>query len=80
LHSQTDAQQKLELRAHLQSLEVLLAQTDLMALEKFAEIRPKLLNLSEDQLGPLEEALQNLELEEADRLCLEILATLPMAY
>jgi signal transduction histidine kinase/DNA-binding response OmpR family regulator len=80
LHSLTDAQQKLELRAHLQSLEALLAQTDLMALEKFAEIRPKLVNLTEDQLGPLEEALQNLELEEADRLCLEILATLPMAY
>jgi CheY-like chemotaxis protein len=70
------ATQRLSLCESLQSLQCLLAQEDLMAVEKFAEIRAQLTVLPEAQLGALEQALGDLELEQAHTLCLRILATL----
>jgi hypothetical protein len=70
------ASQSLSLRESLQSLQSLLAQDDLMAVEKFAEIRVQLSVLPGSQLEALEHALGDLELEQAHTLCLKILATL----
>jgi CheY-like chemotaxis protein len=50
-------------------LSALLVAQDLSALEKFAELRPVLAELPEGLLSPLEEALQDLNMEGALRAC-----------
>jgi PAS domain S-box-containing protein len=76
LQAPMSASQSLSLRESLKSLQSLLAEDDLMAVEKFAEIRSQLTVLPGSQLEALEHALGDLELEEAHTLCLRILATL----
>ena len=65
-----------QLRADLQALQALLAQSDLAALQQFAEIRGQLGGLPQHELGALENALQSLELEDAHRYCSAILRRL----
>ena len=51
------------------ALKTLLQAEDISALEKFAELRPVLAELPEVLLSPLEEALQDLNMEDALRAC-----------
>jgi HPt (histidine-containing phosphotransfer) domain-containing protein len=64
------------LRSALTELETLLANSDLTALERFADLRPVFSGLPQAQLEALEEALQNLELEQAHALCVAALQLL----
>ena len=51
--------------ARLEDLNVLFANGDLAALERYAELRAELSGVLDDRLAPLEDALQNLDLDEA---------------
>ncbi len=51
--------------ARLEHLNGLLANADLAALEQFSEIRAELSDALHDRVSPLEDALQNLDLDEA---------------
>ena len=51
--------------ARLEDLNGLLKHGDLSALERFADVQPELAAALNDRLAPLEEALQNLELDDA---------------
>jgi signal transduction histidine kinase/DNA-binding NarL/FixJ family response regulator/HPt (histidine-containing phosphotransfer) domain-containing protein len=60
--------------AGLAELQVLLAHADLAALEKMADIRGLLQLLPQAQVDALELALQDLELEQANAVCVQLLA------
>nr|WP_315489097.1 PAS-domain containing protein [uncultured Rhodoferax sp.] len=65
--------------ARLEELNVLLGNGDFVALDRYADLRPELSEALHDRLAPLEEALQNLELEDAlqhSTALIEVLATL----
>lgn len=69
-------QDRSALLASLHKLNELLAQSDLTALECFAELRPALKILPRKQINALEDVLQNLDLEQANYICSELIATL----
>ena len=69
--------QALDLRRQLLELDALLIASDLAALEKFSVIRNSLKVPADGPVRSLEEALNNLELDEAHRICLAMLAKLP---
>ena len=54
----------------------MLSDSDLAALEKFSEIRTELMDALHDKVTPLEDAMQNLELEEAHQHALALIAFL----
>jgi two-component system sensor histidine kinase/response regulator len=58
-----------QVMAALQELAVLLEASDFAALERFAEMRQTLQTLPQELLNSLEDALQNLELDDALQLC-----------
>ena len=65
--------------SRLQSLNALLANADLAALEKFSEIRTEFGDAVHEKLMPLENALQSLELEDAYQHSMALIALLTAA-
>ena len=68
-HAETTGARGQALTQALSELKALLEAEDFSALEKFAELRPVLAGLPEGLMSPLEEALQDLNMEGALRAC-----------